>query len=224
MILALGILLWGPRPTTAALVRCPGRGQALVERALRRIRASVDPCGGSDEVRSMLDRLQRCGRAAYAVCVDGTATRNTFDRPSGASGVGTITWNPNLQSELEPRCDGDGAQAVRRDPTASLLHELVHAAHDCEGRNPGALELEAVRVENVYRRAAGLCQRTGYGETPLPTEVVVRVGAGRQCTVVTRAPDRTLASRPARAPSNVTGEVSDAPTVTQPASIGPTAR
>ena len=61
---------------------------------------------------------------------------------------------------------------VTRDPTASLLHEIVHAVHDCEGLDPGAHELDAVRIENIYRRAAGLCQRTGYGDVPLPAAMV----------------------------------------------------
>jgi len=49
--------------------------------------------------------------------------------------------------------------------------ELVHALDACEGRNPCEHELEAVRVENVYRRAAGLCQRTRYGDVPLPASM-----------------------------------------------------
>jgi hypothetical protein len=85
---------------------------------------------------------------------------------------GTITWNPELQSDLEETCDGDRTRAVRRDPTASLLHELVHAGQECAGLNPGEHELEAVRIENIYRRAAGLCQRTGYGDALLPPEMV----------------------------------------------------
>src|SRR5262249_37307660 len=85
---------------------------------------------------------------------------------------GTIIWNPELRSELERGCDGDPARPVVRDPVASLLHEMVHAVDDCEGRDASAHELEAVRIENIYRRAAGLCQRAAYGETPLPAEVV----------------------------------------------------
>src|SRR5262245_3193712 len=57
-----------------------------------------------------------------------------------------------------------------RDPVASLLHEIVHAAHDCAGLDAGEYELEAVRVENIYRRAAGLCPRHGYGDDRLAVE------------------------------------------------------
>lgn len=172
--------LGGAQVAGARLTPCRAGGAGAVEAAMRRIRSSVDPCGESREVAALLDRLQRCDRAAYSVCVDSAAVRNTFDRPSGATAVGTITWNPQLRSELEPSCNGDSGRAVRRDPTASLLHELVHAAHDCDGLNAGVLELEAVRIENIYRRAVGLCQRTGYGEQRLPAEVV-RIGIGRRC-------------------------------------------
>ena len=122
-----------------------------VRDALRRIRESVDPCGESREVAALLTTLARCPR--WAVRISATAGRNLYDRR-------TITWNPALRSELEPACD--------RDPTASLLHELVHAAHACQGLAPGRDELEAVRIENIYRRAARLCQRTRYGDVPLP--------------------------------------------------------
>jgi hypothetical protein len=98
-----------------------------------------------------------------------------FDRPVDHHGRPlrrTIGWNPALRSELEPGRDGDPGEPLRRDPTASLLHELVHAAHDCQGLNPGEHEFEAVRIENIYRRAAGLCQRPGYGDEPLPASAV----------------------------------------------------
>src|SRR5262249_40947911 len=81
--------------------------------------------------------------------------------------TGTIVWNPELRSELEAGCDGDATREVTRDPVASLLHELVHAVDDCEGRDAASRELDAVRLENVYRRAAGLCQRTAYGDRRL---------------------------------------------------------
>src|SRR5262249_55048590 len=60
----------------------------------------------------------------------------------------------------------------------SLLHELAHAAQDCAGLNPGDHELEAVYIENIYRRAAGLCQRTSYGDEPLPATMVKLCGPG----------------------------------------------
>jgi len=117
----------------------------------------------------MLDDLQHCTRARYEICIDPTASRNLFERPDN-DGFGTITWNPQLRSELEDGCGSDPAGHVMRDPVASLLHEIVHAAHDCAGLDAGEYELEAVRVENIYRRAAGLCPRHGYGDDRLPLE------------------------------------------------------
>ena len=36
-----------------------------------------------------------------------------------------------------------------------------------QGDNPGEDEIEAVRIKNNYRRAAGLCQRGRYTKTTL---------------------------------------------------------
>jgi hypothetical protein len=126
----------------------------------------------------MLATLQRCAPGHYRICTDRTTHRNVFDRPIG-SDPRTITWNPDLRSALEATCDDDPGGQVLRDPTASLVHELAHAAQDCEGLNPGEHELEAVRLENVYRRAAGLCQRGGYGDEPLPADMVRTCTPGR---------------------------------------------
>jgi hypothetical protein len=152
----------------AELVPCrePSDARPVAE-ALARLRAATDPCGESAELTAVLDTLARCPTARYEICVTAGADRNLFDRPNTRDGVRTIRWNPELSSELEARCD-DGAPAVRREPTASLLHEVAHAADDCAGRDPGQHELDAVRIENIYRRAAGLAQRAGYGAEPLP--------------------------------------------------------
>ena len=159
------VLVGAPPAARSHAVRHRHEPEAgAVADAIRRIEESVDPCGETGAVRSVLRRLERCG---YDVRTSATAERNLFDRR-------TITWNPDLRSELEPACEDDPATPVLRDPTASLLHELVHAADDCEGRNPGEHELDAVRIENVYRRAAGLCQRTRYGDAPLPASMTRR--------------------------------------------------
>jgi hypothetical protein len=155
----------------AQLAQCRTDDQRIAA-ALARIQRAIDPCGESAQLREVVDRLDRCG---YQICTSTDADRNFFDRPlqvSGEDSRGTITWNPELRSALEDACDGDRTRALRRDPTASLLHELVHAGQECAGLNPGEHELEAVRIENIYRRAAGLCQRTGYGDTRLPPEMV----------------------------------------------------
>ena len=164
----------------AQLVPCRrGADATQIADALDRIRRSVDPCGESPQIVTLLDELEHCTRARYQICTDTTASRNLFDR-AGADGLGTITWNPELRSELEAGCGGDSASSVMRDPVASLLHEIVHAAHDCAGLQPGEHELEAVRVENIYRRAAGLCPRTGYGDERLP-EAPTQACAPERC-------------------------------------------
>jgi len=152
----------------AEMVPCRRASDARqVDEALARLRGANDPCGESAEVTAALDALAGCRTARYEICVSPSADRNLFDRPSSRDEIRTIVWNPGLSSELEPRCE-PGGDPLRREPTASLLHEIVHAAHDCAGLDPGQLELEAVRVENIYRRAAGLRQRAAYGSERLP--------------------------------------------------------
>jgi len=96
---------------------------------------------------------------------------------------------------------------VLRDPAASLLHELAHAADDCRGLNPGEHELEAVRVENVYRRAAGLCQRAGYGDDALP-RAFVKECSPAHCSC---APGRRRAADPLPAVAGERLSIGDAP-------------
>jgi hypothetical protein len=174
LIVACSILLLASDVTRAELVPCHrAADQERIVEALATIRRSVDPWGESAEVVRVLDRFERCVAGRYEICTSADANRNLFERAPGEH-LGTITWNPDLRSELQRGCGGDPTRPVVRDPVASLLHEIVHAADDCDGVNPGEHELEAVRIENIYRRAAGLCPRTRYGEEPLP------VGAARR--------------------------------------------
>ena len=188
--LAAAVLLLGSIGGVGAeLVPCRERsGARLVQEALAQLRATVDPCGESGEVAGILDALAACRSARYEICVNAAADRNLFDRPNARDGVRTIVWNPDLRTELEPRCD-QRPGAVRREPTASLLHELVHAAHDCAGLDPGQHELEAVRIENVYRRAAGLLQRAGYGDALLPTTMRRTCDPGACSCEIPNAPE-----------------------------------
>jgi hypothetical protein len=178
-VLVVSALVTLPVVAAARLVPCDDHADTgSIAAALTAIERSVDPCGESADVRAMLEILKRCAAASYQICTDSTIPRNVFDRPTAFqnSDRRTITWNPGLRSELEPGCDAGTGAPVLRDPTASLVHELAHATQDCTGLNPGEHELEAVRIENIYRRAAGLPQRRGYGEDPLPREMV------RTCT------------------------------------------
>jgi hypothetical protein len=141
-----------------------------VAAALARIQNAIDPCGDSAEIDGVLADFRRCDPTSYRICIDPRSSRNFVDpgiRDQPAYPT-SLTWNPELRTELESSCDGDPSRPVLRDPTASLLHEIVHVVQDCKGLDPGAHEAEAVRIENVYRRARGLCQRTRYGERTLP--------------------------------------------------------
>src|SRR4051812_26888186 len=89
-----------------------GADAARIAEALGRIRRSVDPCGESADVAGVLVRLARC---PSAICTSVSADRNLFDRR-------TITWNPELPSELE---------SVSNDASAA-----PHRARS--GRVPGA--------------------------------------------------------------------------------------
>jgi hypothetical protein len=188
------------QPGSAELVPCRRPADSFrIARALQSIRGSIDPCGESAAVARVMESLARCATARYEICTSGDASRNLFDRPNDRGEVRTIIWNPELRTELEPACDGDPTRPLLRDPIASLLHELVHAAHDCAGLDPGAQELEAVRIENIYRRAAGLCQRGGYGGLPLASDVMPSCAGGR-CTCPGEALLRSRSSERRRKP------------------------
>jgi hypothetical protein len=159
-------------------------GQAEVAAALADIERSIDPCGETAEVLQLIDQFRGCARSGVRLCTDAQSERNFIERGSGTDGLGsTIIWNPELRSQLENGCDGDPGRPVLRDPTASLLHELVHAVQDCHGLEPSEHEFEAVRVENIYRRARHMCQRTRYGDQLLPTDMLVACDPGHcRCT------------------------------------------
>lgn len=187
------VALVQPVVASAERASCPSNTDAQrTADALKRIERSVDPCGESDQVIDVLKKFAHCSKTNYRICLNNAVDRNVFDRPTGPHGeplARTITWNPGLRSTLEPGCDGDPTRPVQRDPLASLLHEIAHAVQDCTGLNPGEHELEAVRIENIYRRAAGLCQRTGYGENPLPQSMVRRCTPGN-CSCFMPSDDR----------------------------------
>ena len=189
----------------AQLAECGSDGDAsAIGSALRAIRQSVDPCGESPELTAMLAVIEHCASGPSRICTDRTIHRNVFDHQTTAH-PRTITWNPELRSVLEPTCADDPDEQVQRDPTASLVHELAHAAQDCEGLNPGEHELDAVRLENIYRRAAGLCQRREYGDDRLPAEMLrtctrTSCSCGTPLGVVTAASDLS--------PRTVTDEIS----------------
>ena len=182
LVLTLLAVLW-PRDAQSQAGPCSTDSERIAE-ALGQIQRAVDPCGESAQLHELLQQLERCSESGYRICTSTDTARNVFDPPRHVAGelpLGTITWNPDLRSDFEEACDGDPTVAVTRDPTASLLHELAHAAQECAGLNPGEHELEAVRLENIYRRAAGLCQRGAYGDLLLPASMV-RTCNRRSCS------------------------------------------
>lgn len=214
LLAALVLLAGALGSADAELVPCRRPSDTRrIEAALERIRRTVDPCGESGDIQAVLDTLARCTAVRHEICTS-DVERNLFDRPALREATRTILWNPDLESELLPRCAGE-TEPVRREPTASLLHELVHAAHDCAGLDPGTLELEAVRIENIYRRAAGLPQRRGYGVEPLPA-AMTRACDATSCTcarpdggdVARRAPE--AADGPVAATAQITGDAAAA--------------
>jgi hypothetical protein len=174
---------------------------STLAKVLKRIRLATDPCGESPQVVAMLDKLERCA-TDFRICTNLRSERNSFDRPVGdRAAIRTITWNPRLRTIIERGCDGDPGKPVRRDATASLLHELAHAAQDCDGLDPNAHEFDAVRIENIYRRAVGLCQRTRYGEDALPPEMITICDPGHcLCVPPAQATSNGLRTNPSLGP------------------------
>ena len=209
--IGMGVVVWlAAQPARAYPLPCEGAAtQTHIAEALRRIRAGIDPCGDSPVMAALLDKVERCAATSYRICTDLASDRNWFDRPNGdPTRIRTITWNPGLATPIEFGCDGDPGKPVLRDATASLLHELAHAAQDCDGLDPTANEFDAVRIENIYRRAAGLCQRTVYGTDPLPPEMI-RVCAPGNCPCTTpaaRAPGAVAAPNAPNAPASVSAD------------------
>lgn len=163
----LAIILTDASPAAAASA-CDEAANDEIAAALATIERSVDPCGASAELQRVVEAFRGCWGRSCRVCVDRHRERNITERADHGQPV-TIAWNPELRTQLEQGCGGDAA--VRRDPVASLTHELVHAAQAVAGAD--FTETEAVRIENIYRRAHGLCQRTRYGDDPLPPALLV---------------------------------------------------
>lgn len=184
VILVASALSALPLVASAQLVPCETPADAgAIASALAAIERSVDPCGESADLVATVERVRQCAGASYQICTSVTASRNLFDRPARfrISDRRTITWNPGLRSELDPDHHDDDGEPMLRDPNASLVHELAHAAQDCAGLNPGEHEFEAVCIENIYHRAAALRQRRGYGSDPLPP-AMVRACTSTACT------------------------------------------
>ena len=203
--------------TAAAAGMCESASAAPdVQAALARLEASVDPCGESAIVLDVVRDFKRCAMRGYRLCRDRDSARNFIERGTPNSDVPTtITWTPGLRTELERGCGGSPGKPVLRDPLASLFHELVHAVQDCHGLDPAEHELEAVRIENIYRRAQGLCQRTRYGEALLPATMTMSCEPGNcQCAPSERhlwTAAQTIDPTAATEPLSAAGDVAASP-------------
>ena len=100
---------------------------------------------------------------------------NSWTNGQNGTGTGsTVTWDPSF---TDPYADG-----TRRDPCASLFHELVHAADFDKGTDDGAAgangiikaEIKACTEENKYRHGNGLPQRKKYGDKDLPEGSIIK--------------------------------------------------
>ncbi len=105
---------------------------------------------------------------------------NKGDESNGKGTGSTVTWNPHDKSPIP------GDPGVNLDPCATLLHELTHSWDNATGKlNRGeygnskiqTCEVIATTVENDFRAANGLPQRTKYGDDPLPNNQSGATGA-----------------------------------------------
>ncbi len=192
------VLTLAPFPARGRTDTCDATDEAAVVASLAMIARSADPCGDSAEVHAVLRKVKD-SPVLYRICSDLGADRNSFDRSFDKDGnvTHTITWNPELRNELEFGCDGDPKKPVLRDPRASLLHELAHAAQDADGLDPTQHEMDAVRIENIYRRAAGICQRAHYGNDALPVSMTKVCEPGEcLCTAPAQSSRPQMVSNP----------------------------
>jgi hypothetical protein len=162
-------------------------------------RSSVEACferisGSGDGPADILRQLRQPSPQAHRVTIQpearpgwpnsltpaGPGALRTPAGP-GPGSDGTVRWNPNNVDELQP--------GVPRDPCASLLHELAHAADGDKGlldpnRHGSAngipeAEVRACREENKYRalQQPPLPERTNF-------DVIIPPGPGGVLTPV----------------------------------------
>jgi hypothetical protein len=182
LVLALPILTGASAVQAGIVVDGTPAFKDEVKKCLDKIRESeVDPA-------FVLSELEKSAKTTTIrqtpAKVNRTGYSNTNDANSpaaGGTGNGTdtnIDWNPtNFDNE---------EAGTRRDPCASLMHELRHAFDGANGTRdprveppppaPNGIkhnEIEASREENLYRKKhPPLPQRRQYGGRNLPPHVI----------------------------------------------------
>jgi hypothetical protein len=146
-----------------------------------KVEACLEKFNGSDaETKKIIDDLKtppakkdhKIQKSDKKNSTDYDSENDANSAAAGGTGAGTGTttnWDPEW---TDPYADG-----TKRDPCASLLHELRHALDGEKGtRDPRVdaathikqNEIDASKEENRYRKKQGLPQRGKYGEHDLP--------------------------------------------------------
>lgn len=184
LVLALAVLVGSAAPTQAEPVPCPtveyptpGGGGIDVEgddAFKQKVQKALDELSKSKAGKEVLDALK--GSDKVHKIKETNVPKGSGNRPDdmGKAGNGTGTgsttkWEPNGTEKYD--------EDVNRDPTAALLHELVHACDADKGTRDGSVdagsgikknEIETTKKENAYRKEKGLPERQKYGGKPLP--------------------------------------------------------
>ena len=113
------------------------------------------------DIQKLIDDLQ--SSSSHVVVV--LSSEDTHIRWTKAPGD-FIHWDPRRTERLRDK--------TCKDSRITLLHELVHARDsingtlDRSGSHIRKSELDAIRIENLYREKLGICPRTVYGKRSLP--------------------------------------------------------
>ncbi len=162
----LSALVLVPAATAHIVIQGDAAFVAAVEECLERIANSGGTAGANV---NQLTNSNNIHTITQTTGLSSCSPNNGANATSGPPGTGSTT-------NFDPSYAGPSG-GVANDPCATLAHELDHAAHNDNGTNdftstghngiPTA-EIEACRVENEYRSANGLPERTHYGGSRLP--------------------------------------------------------
>ena len=158
-------LVLAPAATAHIVIQGDAAFVAAVEECLERIANSGGTAGANV---SQLTNSNNIHTITQTTGLSSCSPSNGTNATNGTGTGSTTNWDPNYSGP---------SGGVANDPCATLAHELDHAAHNDNGTNdftstghngiPTA-EIEACGVENEYRRANGLPERTHYGGRRLP--------------------------------------------------------